>query len=537
MQKEQDTESKTETQAGTASEGAIKRKARTKPNQIVGTESANSKDLEEMRAYVMKTLMNAANGPHLFSTPSLSPRRDSHKPEIGAGTSSQQPAQLLFTPSLSPKLDSNKPEQETTAGTLSQQAAHLLFKPSLSPKLDSNKFQLGAATSSQRPAHLLFTPSLSPKLDFNKPELDAAASSQRLADLLFTPSLSPEPTPKLPGPDLAHIFTPTASPPPVSTPKADPTHGLTPGVTPLPKFASINSSSSTLSGTSSASKLEPPVSSGSWTKRSSIKRPSIKRPAQLSRSCSPTDLPKLPKMSKTFQTPERRMVASSSSSSSAGGSRKKVLSVKKPVISPRRGYTLCAPMDWDDEDRGVSGLGDEANDSRALLPSPGDRDEFRDGDGDEPMDGVRRTASDLLPHASPSKPASERLAARKRIGAMPASKRLAARKRTSMPVSPTKKGDEQLATENAKGKGKGREIMAGNATDRGSSEARPTSRQRSLIPGVERDRLDLSAGWKGKGKEKPVTVKKEFEKGNVKNEEDEEGDDSDIVVVSVVKRE
>ena len=86
MQKEQDTESKTETQAGTASEGAIKRKARTKPNQIVGTESANSKDLEEMRAYVMKTLMNAANGPHLFSTPSLSPRRDSHKPEIGAGT-------------------------------------------------------------------------------------------------------------------------------------------------------------------------------------------------------------------------------------------------------------------------------------------------------------------------------------------------------------------------------------------------------------------------------------------------------------------
>jgi hypothetical protein len=483
-----------------------------------------------MRAYVMMTLMNAANGTH-FSTPSLSPKRDSNKPELEAGTSSQQPAHLLFTPSLSPKLHSNKPELEAAAGTSSLQPAHLLTKPSLSPKLDSNKPQLEAATSSQRPAHLLFTPSLSPKLDSdsNKPELEAVTSYQRLADLLFTPSLSLEPTPKLPGPDLAHIFTPTASPPPVPTPesKADPTHGLTHTVTPLSKLASTNSLSSTLSGTSSASKPKPPVSSGSGTKRLGIKRL-----APLSRSCSPTDLPKSPKMPKTFQTPEKRMVASSSSSSSsAGGSRKKVLSVKKPVMSPSGAYTSCAPMDMDDNDCGLSGLGDEANDSRAFLPSRGDRDEFwdGDGDGDEPMDGVRRTAIDLLPPASPSKPASERLAARKRIGAMPGSKRLAARKRTSMPVSPTRKGEERLATENAKGKGKGREIIAGNATDRGSSEARPMSRRRSLIPSVERDCLDLSAGWKAKGKEKPVNVKKELE--------DEEGGDSDIVVVSVVKRE
>lgn len=213
--------------------------------------------------------------------------------------------------------------------------------------------------------------------------------------------------------------------------------------------------------------------------------------------------------------------------------------MKKPVISPWGVYTLCAAMDLDDDEgRGVSGFGDEAIDSRAFLPSSGDRGEFWDGDGDEPMDGVRRTASDLLPHGSPSKPASERLAARKRTSAVPASKRLAARKRTSMPVSPTKKGGEQLATENAKGKGKGRDTSVANGAELGLPEARPMSRRPSSISRAEQDYFNLSARSKGKGKEKPVSVKKELEKEKVDfKKEDEEGDDSDIVVVSVVKRE
>ena len=210
--------------------------------------------------------------------------------------------------------------------------------------------------------------------------------------------------------------------------------------------------------------------------------------------------------------------------------------MKKPVISPPGAYTPCAPMDVDDDDRGASGLGDEAIDSRAFLSPGGDRDEFWDGDGDGPMDGVLPTVSDFLPHVSPSQPASQRLAARKRIVAMPASKRLAARKRTSMTVSPTKRGDEQVATQNVKGKGKERDVPVGNMTERGSSESRPMSRG-PWLTAPNQDYFGLSR-LKAKGKEKPVSAKKELEKEkvHVKNEE-EDGDDSDIVVVRVVKRE
>ena len=243
-------------------------------------------------------------------------------------------------------------EQQDVEGRHLTPEIDRLFTPSPSPIPDQDH-----VPGPDSLTHV-FTPSPSPNPDSNQnlgtgPDLaQARASSQLPVHLIFTPSPSPKPASKLPGPDLADIFTPTASPPPVPSLKPEPslprsaTH-LTSTKPTSDNFKPSPASSSTLSDPGSCDSLSYPLSvsesistsaSKSWTKRD--KRSDAHQVFQCSR------LPaKILKTPKTPKTPEKCKDASPRSASG------KVPSVKKPVISRPHDHPSW-PMDTDDDFRG-----------------------------------------------------------------------------------------------------------------------------------------------------------------------------------------